>query len=74
MKVAMIIMMIIMTKMTKKTYNYCEVWVKKCYFKDKYLVKKKGPERKRFFYWCLPLVAQLTITDKLRNLNQDIEE
>ena len=25
-----------------KTYNYCEVYVKKCYFKDYYLVKKKG--------------------------------
>ena len=38
--IIMVILMIIITKMTKKTYNYCEVWVKKCYFKDKYLVKK----------------------------------
>ena len=28
--------------MNKKTYNYCAVWVKKCYFKVYYLVKKRG--------------------------------
>ena len=56
--------------MTKKTYNYCEVSVKNCHFKDCYLAKKgakkfwawvdppptfgQWPKENLFFYRCLP--------------------
>ena len=51
MKVAMIIMMIIMTKITKKNIHLLWNLSKKCYFKDYYLVKKRG---KKIRAWVDP--------------------